>query len=101
MRMITKRAFQAFKMNKNFKLDNTKVVSDSRSTSMYLHGNEIARKCHETGMVEVTTAGWNTPTTKERLKPFICVHSINYNLHMDGMPWSGDWTCIGLASDLN
>jgi len=101
MRQITKRAFQAFKMNKNFKLDNTKVVSDHHSTNMYLHGNEIARKCHDTGLVEITTAGWNTPTTKERLKPFACVHTVNFGLHLDGLLWNGDWTVLGLASDLD
>ena len=91
MRQITTRAFQAFKTNYDFKLDNTEVTSNAGETRLYLHGNCIARKC---GIVEITTAGWDTPTTKERLKPFACVHTIKHELHLEGLPWTGDWTVI-------
>tara|TARA_R110002110_G_scaffold414828_1_gene646076 strand:- start:1510 stop:1803 length:294 start_codon:yes stop_codon:yes gene_type:complete len=95
MRQITTRAFSAFRANQDFSLDNTRVTSDENQTSMYLHGNCIARKCRKSGMVEITTAGWNTPTTKERLKPFAGVHTIKHELHLEGLPWTGDWTVIG------
>jgi len=94
MRQITKRAFQAFKTNYDFKLDNTEVTSDAGETRLYLHGNCIARKCRKSGIVEITTAGWDTPTTKERLKPFAGVHTIKHELHLEGLPWTGDWTVI-------
>jgi len=94
MRKITDRAFKAFRENKNFSLSNTCVSSNEDQTLMFLHGNCIAKKCRKSGIVEITTAGWNTPTTKERLKPFACVHTIKYELHLDGMPWTGEWTTI-------
>ena len=75
MRQITKRAFQAFKTNYDFHLDNTTVRTTLTETLLLLHGNCIARKCRKSGIVEITTAGWDTPTTKERLKPFawVCI----------------------------
>jgi len=94
MRQITSRAFQAFKSNTSFSLDNTLVTSNAEETKLYLHGNCIARKCRKSGLVEITTAGWDTPTTKERLKPFAQVHQIKRELYLDGMKWTGDWTVI-------
>jgi len=94
MRQITKRAFQAFKCNADFKLSNTEVRASNKQTLLLLFGNVIARKCRQSGIVEITTAGWDTPTTKERLKPFAGVHTIQYELHLEGLPWTGDWTVI-------
>ena len=96
MRQITMRAFQAFKSNTDWHLDNTQVTADPDRTRLFLHGNCIARKCRKSGIVEITTSGWNTPTTKERLKPFAGVHTIKHELHMEGLPWTGDWTVIGV-----
>ena len=94
MRQITKRAFSAFRANQEFRLDNTEVQVGTGQTRLYLHGNCIARKCRESGVVEINTAGWDTPTTKERLKPFAGVHTIKHELHLEGLPWTGDWTVI-------
>ncbi len=94
MRKITDRAFQAFRANKNFSLSNTYVSSDTDQTRMFLHGNCIARKCRKSGLVEITTAGWDTPTTKERLKPFASVNHHKHELYLEGLLWTGDWTAI-------
>ena len=64
-RQITKQAQQAFRENRNFKLSNTEVHADCTGTYMYLFGNLIARKVGE--RVQVTLAGWDTLTTRERL----------------------------------
>jgi hypothetical protein len=44
--------------------------------------------------VEITTAGWNTPTTKERLKPFASVNHHKHELYLEGLLWTGEWTAI-------
>jgi hypothetical protein len=100
MRKITTKAFEAFRSNQEFSLDNTYVTSDENQTSMYLHFNCIAKKCRKSGIVEITTAGWNTPTTKERLKPFACVHTIKHELHLEGLPWTGEWIVINTMDQL-
>ena len=65
MRQITEDAVAAFMAGRAFRRDNTEVEVTKKSVILYLHGSPIARK---TGSrVEVSTAGWKTNTTKERL----------------------------------
>ena len=61
MRKITRYAAIAFRGGDNWSLGNTTVCDGA----MYLHGNKIAER-REDG-VYCTLAGWNTPTTRERL----------------------------------
>lgn len=65
MRKITKLAAAAFHARKPFHLDNTEVRTYDTSAEMLLHGNHIA-VITEKG-IQVNLAGWNTPTTRERL----------------------------------
>ncbi len=62
MRKITQEAVAAFMVGKTFSKSNTLVSCGS----IYLHGNEIARR-RKDGSVEFSLANWNTPTTRERL----------------------------------
>ncbi|MAF79869.1 hypothetical protein CL629_02190 [bacterium] len=94
MRNITEKAFEAFRNNREFSRDNTYVTSDGEQTRMYLHFNCIARKCLKSGIVEITTAGWDTPTTKERLKPFARVSHSKRQLYLGNLQWTGEWTII-------
>lgn len=105
MRIITKKAVEAFKANRAFQLDNTEVkvfkasstwAGPESATSLYLFGHEIARKNHATGLIYITTAGWNTPTTKERLNgiPGVNVYAEAGQLYLNGIVWSGDWKAI-------
>ena len=66
MRDITFEAIQAFNNNKNFKKSNTQVKADTTGTYLYLWGNLIARKVGN--RIQVTLAGYNTVTTRERLR---------------------------------
>lgn len=62
MRKITKEIVAAFMNREEKRIGN----SHTRGEFLYLHGNAIA--ClNPDGRIEVTTAGWNTPTTRERL----------------------------------
>ena len=61
--------------------------------SLFLFGNKIAE--HTPNGIRVTNAGWDTSTTNKTL------YRIAPNLerkkgvmHMNGVPWNGDWTDI-------
>ena len=62
MRKITETIANAFLQGANKTQGNTSVLNGK----VYLHGNLIAQK-GEAGEVYMTLAGWNTPTTRERL----------------------------------
>ena len=91
MRKITKEIVAAFMNHK------TKCIGNSYTdgTILYLHGNAIARhRCD--GGIEVTTAGWNTVTTRERLNglPGVKAYVRDHQLYLNGERWDGRWTKI-------
>jgi len=61
MRAITKRIAAAFEARKALTIDNT--ATDGQTVSLF--GNRIIER--RTDGVWWTLAGWNTPTTKERV----------------------------------
>jgi len=69
MRKITIDAYNAFTNNTRFKKDNTEVIINDNCTVMKLHGNEIVKKIDDE--IFISTAGWPTNTTRERLYPFV------------------------------
>ena len=74
----------------------TKTYGNSHTdgTSLFLHGNEIARRSGE--QIEICTAGWDTVTTRERLNgiPGVRVWHAKRELYLNGKPWDGSWTTI-------
>ena len=66
MRNITEQVTQAFFEGKNFKLSNTEVHADCTGVYLYLFNNLIAKRVGE--RVSISLAGYNTNTTKERLR---------------------------------
>ena len=98
MKQITRQAIQAFTYNRNFKKSNTEVRYSCRENypsswkcELFLFGNLIAYKdCH--GFF-VSSAGWNSVTTKERLNGFDNVHIYQKNFHwyLNGQSWNGKW----------
>lgn len=88
MRKITKEIVAAFLNHETKRIGN----SYTDGTTLFLHGNAIAR--HRTdGCFEVTTAGWNTPTTRERLNglPGIKVNVKQGQLYLNDFRWDGNW----------
>lgn len=65
MRKITEQALNAFVEGRNFKKANMEVAVVGDNVYMYLHQNCIAKRDGET--VQISNAGWESPTTKERL----------------------------------
>jgi len=99
MRKITKQAVQAFINAQPIKLDNTEVEIDRDGRVwMLLYGNPIA-VCDREG-VRISTSGWETRTTKERLNGLLDhfgkprVHAQKGKLMQDGQPWTGMWKAI-------
>lgn len=62
MRKITEKVCGAFCQKRRASSGNT----ISTGETLALHGNTIARWA-EDGRLEITLAGWNTPTTRERI----------------------------------
>ena len=91
MRKITREIVAAF-MNRE-----KKTIGNSRTdkTTLYLHDNAIAMHCLD-GSMKITTAGWNTPTTRERLNglPGVKVYVRNHQLYLNDRPWDGTWTKV-------
>ena len=65
MRNITQESVQAFVNAVPFKKGNTRVEVRDGEVFFYLHGNLIAHKFD--GGLYVTTCGWKSNVTKERL----------------------------------
>ena len=97
MRQITKDATRAFYGGKPFKRDNTEVITDRKrfagmeiTSAMLLHGHPIARIVMESEnrrRLEVTNAGYETSTTKERLNGVICHICPALRLYQKDFEW--------------
>ncbi len=68
MRKITELASNAFYNEKDFNLSNTRVYFDGLGGGfLYLHNNLIAEIDYRSNKLKISSAGWETNTTKERL----------------------------------
>lgn len=89
MRKVTERIKQAFEQGNSLKIGNTRT----NGTSVFLHGNEIIRR-DISGLVFATLAGWNTPTTRERVNGITGMgfHQVGFVACIDGEPvCEDDW----------
>lgn len=86
MRKITKQAIEAFENGYNFKSRNTEVNATHHNVGYYLHDNLIAIKSGD--KIEVSLAGWNTPTTRERLNGIkgVSIHTRKGQAYLNGNP---------------
>lgn len=101
MRKVTQRIKEAFEQGASLKIGNTRT----NGTSVFLHGNEIVRR-EPSGLVLATLAGWNTPTTRERVNGITGMgfHQVGFVACIDGEPvCEHDWfvkTAGGSATSL-
>lgn len=99
MRQVSIDAANAFVKGKKFKRGNTEVKllpdlgSDTVTVQLVLFGNTIATRNLEYPMFEITTAGWKTVTTRDRLSalPRVSVTTKSGNLYLNDLPWDGKW----------
>lgn len=96
MRKITKQATEAFLNSKKFNSKNTSVQIAGNVVYLKLHDNPIAKL--ENGKIFVTSAGWETNTTKDRLNgiPGVHVSQFRYQWYLNGKLWERphQWTEI-------
>lgn len=98
MRKITNNAVNAFMSarpnNGNYSESNTKVSAADNDVYMYLHGNIIAIRNFDTGIIRVSNAGWFSNTTKERLNglPNVRIQQKQGKWYLNGTEWNGDLT---------
>ena len=85
MRKITRDVVGAFLRGESRNIGNM----STDGTRLWLHGNMIARK--ENGHIIVTTCGWNTLTTRERLNaiPGVSVNVSRGVLYLNDKRWDG------------
>lgn len=93
MRKTTRTVATAFINGKSCKVNNT----ESTGSVLYLHDNAIARHCN--GRVQVSLAGWNTVTTRERVNGVLTLIQSDYGVSQkDGAPrltkWRNGWTIV-------
>ena len=97
MRKITQDAIRAFMEHKKFKRGNTTVeVSNSGLfAELKLHGNTIAKSGIFEGLM-ISSAGWNTVTTKERLNGFdeVDIYQKDFTWYLNGREWTGEWVDV-------
>jgi len=81
MRKVTQQIKEAFEQGKSLKVGNTRT----NGTSVFLHGNEIVKR-DPSGLVMATLAGWNTPTTRERVNGItgLGIHQKNFSPMLNG-----------------
>lgn len=90
MRKVTQQTCIAFMNREKRKIGNT----ESDGTSLFLHGNEIAK--HTIDGLMITNAGWRSNTTKERLNGLPNVHIFQKKgeWFLNGKAWNGEWVLI-------
>ena len=117
MRKITQEAIRAFSKGKNFKKSNTEVrvfgpTEKPKRIELLLHGNVIAYNepaypkhtvpssfgdRYYFNQLWITSAGWQTNTTKERLNGFngVNIFQKDFQWYVDGKAWDGEPKYIG------
>jgi hypothetical protein len=102
MRIITAEAVDRFLNCNTFKKSNTEVSIEYKwgewVSILKLFGNTIAELNHNTRILKITTAGYNTRTTRGRLSglPNVWVSTRKGKLYLNGEEWDGSWQTIQL-----
>lgn len=94
MRKITEVVAQAFQQRYAKKMGNTTTDGNG----YYLYGNKIAEWRENAGIdsLWVTSAGWKTATTRERLNGLhgVSVTQKDFEWYLNGKKWDGQWVRI-------
>jgi hypothetical protein len=95
MRQITRESVNAFMTRKEFNKQNTKVSTLKNKWYLKLHNNIIA-VLHPDNTLMITSSGWFSNTTKERLNALQGVNIVQKNFvwYLNGKEWNGELTEI-------
>lgn len=110
MRKVTVVTCSAFEANNKIQMGNTCVRVEYLENfrfmvvGLYLHGNLIARKRYEASTTttykltsfEITNAGWQSSTTKERLNGLngVSIFQKKGQWYLNGKKWHGGWVNV-------
>lgn len=98
MRKITEQAIEAVYNKSNFKRSNTVVFySDAQETSyLTLFDNTIAIYSHFNDSLQISSCGWKTATTKERLNGLknVSIRKTKGEWFLNDKNWDGSLTTI-------
>ena len=89
MRKVTQQIKQAFERGEAKTVGNTTTDGNT----VWLHGNAIVKRDPD-GLVRWSLAGWNTPTTRERVNGIVNagVHQVNFEAVLNGQTIDpSDW----------
>lgn len=89
MRKVTQQIKEAFERGEAKTVGNTTTDGNT----VWLHGNAIVKRDPD-GLVRWSLAGWNTPTTRERVNGIVNagVHQVNFEAVLNGQTIdSSDW----------
>lgn len=91
MKRITEESINAFYANKRFKQKNTEVYIEKDNTQLKLYNHTIAI-LYDNGLLKITTAGWNTHTTRDRLNGLknVSVKTKLGQLYLNNKKWDGE-----------
>tara|TARA_R110001592_G_scaffold41848_7_gene136366 strand:- start:3125 stop:3442 length:318 start_codon:yes stop_codon:yes gene_type:complete len=98
MRKITADAISAFRNGTKFKRGNTQVFIEKNLDKQILHSSRILTlfgyviaEMDSNGHLWISSAGWKTVTTKERLNGFPSVHIYQHKFewYLNGQLWNG------------
>jgi len=92
MRKINQNSINAFMNAQSYKDSNTTVEVLPNVTILKLHGNSIAYRYNDpANTLSITTAGWNTNTTKSRLNAIPNVNIVTKKgvMFLNGVEWDG------------
>ena len=93
MRKVTQQIKDAFEQGKPRKIQNT----ETDGKTVWLHGNAIVKRDPD-GLVRWSLAGWNTPTTRERVNGIANagVHQVKFEPILNGQVINPfDWFASG------
>ena len=85
MRKVTQESVSAFVEVRPFKSGNTRVEVRDGESFLYLHDNMIAHRSNDT--LFITTCGWSTNTTKERLNGVLRGMQIEDRISQKDFQW--------------
>ena len=90
MRKITKESIKAFYNREPFKKSNMIVENKEEKTYLKLFNDTIAM-LDEANELFITTAGWNSVTTRERLNGLneVSLGTNKGQLYLNNIPWDG------------
>jgi len=93
MRKITIESVMAFMEARPFKKDNMTIEVLPNVTIMTLFGNRIAYRYNDPNRtLSITTCGWKSATTKERLNaiPGVYINQKKGQWYLNGEVWNGN-----------